>query len=221
MSCLNVQSTWFTGGCFCASVSLQMVIFTLIVSVLAQERHDYGARRRGGGYDAHAHAPHDMKPPFKQPVLFGNMVLFGNHAYRAMDETTGIHPTGGQYGVSCQSRYWHTLPMGWEVAPDTEDVRSNVVAPHTWGTQLMVLFNENGLDSSYPAYRTAGYPPAGARFGDTQAKARKRVVPTGNVTQYRCPWTCYQILIRRAIRGRHENDSKEPTNGWVFDDDYD
>jgi hypothetical protein len=147
------------------------------------------------------------------------MVLYGYHAYRTMNEFTRVDASHSDM-PSCHGRHWRALPAGWEVAPDTKDVRDNVVTPHTWGTHLMVLFDENGLDSFYPAYRTAGFPPAGEKFGNTQAKAQSRTNDAHfrNFTEYRCPWDCYQILIRRPIRGRQENDSVEPSNFWVFDD---
>ena len=156
-------------------------------------------------------------PPFDRPRVQDNMVLYGVHAYKVLSiYGTGVDPRRGDT-PSCGSALWQSLPEGWQIAPDTEEVRSNVVAPFTWSTHLMILHNETGLDSHFPAYRTAGLPPAGVRFGDSQAKLQWKRLEGGTV-QYRCTWKCYQILIRRPIRGRHENDSLEPPNGWTFSD---
>ena len=100
-------------------------------------------------------------------------------------------------GAVCHT-LWLAMPAGYEVAPDTAEVRA-LVAAHTWSTHVMVLYSAAGLDNGYPAYRTAGYPPGGQRFGDSQAKAQTRTSSSGAI-EYICPWTCYQILIRRAIQ---------------------
>lgn len=161
-------------------------------------------------------------PPFNRPRVQDNMVLYGVHAYKVLSSYgyggTGppVHSRRGD-SPSCDSGDWQSLPEGWQIAPDTEEVRSNVVAPFTWSTHLMIVYNETGLDSHFPAYRTAGLPPAGVRFGDSQAKLQWKRLEGGTV-QYRCTWKCYQILIRRPIRGRHENDSLEPPNRWTFSD---
>lgn len=161
-------------------------------------------------------------PPFSHPVVINNqMVLHGWFAYKTLAYGYGdgshVIPQGDWFRPSCQSRSWTTMPKGWKVAPDTEEVRRDVVAPYKWSTHLMILYNESGRHSHFPAYRTASLPPAGERFGDEQPKLQWKTLHTGGV-QYRCPWQCYQILIRTPIRGREENDSVEPNNGWFFSD---
>lgn len=159
----------------------------------------------------------DEEPPFKKPRLVsGNILLYGFYAYRTLSEG---NPVDGRIDdfPSCGSRHWQGLPAGWQLAPDTEDVRKNVVAPFTWRTHAVILHNETGSSSFYPAFRTAGFPPAGEEFGDSQPKLQTRVLATGNV-EYRCPWICYQVLIRRRIRGREENDTMQLDNFWTFSD---
>lgn len=152
------------------------------------------------------------------------MVLYGWFAYKTMSSNyDSVHGprvvSRDSYLPSCQSKYWTSMPEGWHVAPDTGEVRRNVVAPYTWSTHLMVLHNESGHSSSYPAYRTAALSPAGERFGDDRPKLQRKTLHTGQV-QYRCPWQCYQILIRTPIRGLEENDSIGPQNNvaWLFSD---
>eukprot|EP00927_Polykrikos_kofoidii_P021617 TRINITY_DN20402_c0_g1_i1.p1 TRINITY_DN20402_c0_g1~~TRINITY_DN20402_c0_g1_i1.p1 ORF type:complete len:889 (+),score=89.70 TRINITY_DN20402_c0_g1_i1:96-2669(+) len=101
---------------------------------------------------------------------------------------------------------WIPQPQSYELAPDIEEVR-NIVKSHTWSTHSLVL----GSLKAYVASRSVGQrafdttlrkevhvPVApGSEFGDKQPKAVKSIY--NDVTGYECPWTCYQILIRKKI----------------------
>ena len=59
---------------------------------------------------------------------------------------------------------------------------------------VLVTYSKTGFSSGYPAYITAtSGSSAGDPFGDGQAKARTCSGGSG----WECPWTCYQILIRK------------------------
>ena len=63
---------------------------------------------------------------------------------------------------------------------------------------VLVTYSKTGFSSGYPAYITAtSGSSAGDPFGDGQAKARTCSGGSG----WECPWTCYQILIRKAYTG--------------------
>ena len=72
------------------------------------------------------------------------------------------------------------IPSGYELAPDTADIRTNVVAAHPWSTDVMVL-------DSLKGYGTASFRP-GEEFGDAQPKA----VRTGSGMWF-CPWSCCEF----------------------------
>jgi len=100
---------------------------------------------------------------------------------------------------------WLPLPdEGWEIAPDTADIRHNVVAMHSWSSQVVVLSSLKGIITRI-AYRpkpigalfSRGFIP-GSEFGDMQPKAKARY--RNGVKEWTCPWTCYQILIRRRLQ---------------------
>lgn len=90
------------------------------------------------------------------------------------------------------SSMWLALPDGYELAPDTSEIVNEVVAAHLWSTDVMVL-------SSMKAYGTARFS-TGIEYGDHQDKAVSRLDPHGE-TLWSCPWTCYQILVRRPTTG--------------------
>ena len=72
----------------------------------------------------------------------------------------------------------------------------SLIAPHSQCrpcgcAAVMVAFSSSGVSNGYPGYQTAGMSSPGVTYGDSQAKAR----PCSGGWQ--CPWTCYQILIRK------------------------
>jgi hypothetical protein len=91
------------------------------------------------------------------------------------------------------------LPSGYELAPDTSDIRMNVVAAHAWSTDVIVL-------DSLKGYGTRSFQP-GQEFGDHQPKAVR-----SSTGMWHCPWTCYQILIRRS------SGDAGIANHWTSDD---
>jgi len=133
--------------------------------------------------------------PLQPEIVTQYTVTYAGHTYRTLMSDVPVQGAGQR----CHGQTWRVLPAGWEVAPDTDDVRNDVVIPYTWNTHVMILYNEAGLDSYYPGYTTrAGRSPAGGRFGDSQAKAQIRV--DGGQTEMYAPWNCYQVLIRQAAR---------------------
>ena len=89
-------------------------------------------------------------------------------------------------GTICHNDYL-SLPAGFHMAPDTSDVRQHIVASYRWSTHIIVLATLKG-------YRTAAFPPGGVEFGDSQDKATQN-----DAGEWTCPWTCYQILVRRSV----------------------
>jgi len=83
------------------------------------------------------------------------------------------------------------IPAGFELAPDTATVRQSVVAAHPWSTDVMVLASKKG-------YGTASFLP-GQEFGDQQPKSVTKT--EGGQVLYSCPWSCYQILVRKQVGG--------------------
>ena len=66
----------------------------------------------------------------------------GDYCYATMDKC----PPEYRHGAclqTCQSNYIR-MPAGWTVVPDTTDIRSNVVARGTWGTNVIVLGSGRG-----------------------------------------------------------------------------
>ena len=113
-----------------------------------------------------------------------NHVVYSGYEYRTMMNTEPDH--GAE--VCHTSTNPLPLPSGYELAPDTSDIRMNVVATHSWSTDVIVL-------DSLKGYGTASFQP-GQEFGDHQPKAVR-----SSSGMWHCPWTCYQILIRRSTGG--------------------
>ena len=123
------------------------------------------------------------------PVVNGPFtVRYSGYEYRTMlsgvsvtDSTSDCHPSSN--GVA--------LPSGYEIAPNTDAIITHVVARFMWQCSVLVLYSSGGFDNYYPAYRTGRTSSPGQNFGDSQAKARNY---NG---LWVCPWTCYNILIRK------------------------
>ena len=220
---------WRTRPALTVAQAHSGMLAALLIATCALSKHAGGVAARAdpividvdtGRAATHEPRGEDM-PPFERPRLHGNMILYGFYVYSTMTARYGDHridaPTHDH--PRCQDSGWHKLENGWHIAPNTDDVRTNVVAAFTWGTHLLVLHNESRTPPSYPAYRTQGFPPAGREFGDSQSKLQTRVLDATGAVGYRLPWTCYQVLIRRRIRGRDDNDSQELENYWKFADD--
>jgi len=126
-------------------------------------------------------------------MLSSTTVVHDGYEYRTLMPgviADGLTPKCHQPGR------WLALPgEGWELAPDTPEIRQNVVAVHSWSSHVVVLASMKGITTRM--YGT-GHEP-GTEFGDMQPKARMRYVL--GVRQWTCPWTCYQILIRRRLPG--------------------
>lgn len=118
-----------------------------------------------------------------------NNVVYGGYEYRTLMNTEPDRAAE----VCHTSSNPLPLPAGFELAPDIADIRMNVVAAHPWSTDVMVL-------DSLKGYGTASFQP-GREFGDHQPKA---VNLSGH---WYCPWTCYQILVRRPSGGTRVQDS--------------
>eukprot|EP01045_Picozoa_sp_COSAG04_P027025 COSAG04_NODE_3876_length_2456_cov_2.353415_1_plen_584_part_10 len=117
------------------------------------------------------------------------LLLHDGFEYRTLTNIAGYDHTG----LTCHgSDLWLPVPAGFEIAPDTADIITNVVAAHPWSTHVMVL-------GSLRAYGTAAQSNAnaGQEYGDHQDKAVSRVL--NGETEWSCPWSCYQILIRRPF----------------------
>ena len=138
-------------------------------------------------------------------------LIYQGFEYRTM--MSGISPS--VFASTCHGMAYESMPPGYSLAPNTASVINGVVAANYWSTDVLVLYsgNNGGLDNNYPAYETRSgtRSGAGSRFGDGQAKARTRV--SGGVTQWMCPWTCYQILVRRPVVGTSSSDAFTVTSG--------
>jgi hypothetical protein len=127
------------------------------------------------------------------PQLSGSFtVKYNGYEYRTM--MSGVQVTGSnQYCHPQSSGLAIALPSGYEIPPNTGDIVTKVVASYIWQCSVLVLRSPTGFDGGYPAYRTgASSSSAGQNFGDSQPKA----VQTSGGKWY-CPWTCYNILIRK------------------------
>mmetsp|Transcript_126551 Transcript_126551/g.252963 ORF Transcript_126551/g.252963 Transcript_126551/m.252963 type:complete len:1348 (-) Transcript_126551:167-4210(-) len=119
-------------------------------------------------------------------------IIHGAYAYRTMVD--GVEVDGTPFRN--QTDQWFPLPPGYEVAPDTADVRSSVVAPHTWSTQIVVLGSLKGYCSRGHT-RTPGAEWRGQR--GTLSGAMAEVRNNNGISEYRTPWTQFQVLIRRRV----------------------
>jgi hypothetical protein len=85
-------------------------------------------------------------------------------------------------------RYYLPIPSGWQIAPDNSESRSAIMQ-FRWSTHIAVMASGVGI-------RTRNYPPAGREFGDQQSK-----YVVNSVGWVNCPWTAYQIIIRKSAAG--------------------
>lgn len=93
---------------------------------------------------------------------------------------------------------WITLNTAeWELAADTAETRA-LIKPYSWATDVIVLASGVGL-------RTTNFRPAGQPFGDWQMKFAQ------NGRSYFCPWSNYQILIRRLQLPQYQTHGSEST----------
>jgi len=91
---------------------------------------------------------------------------------------------------------WVALPdKGWEFAPDTPEIRRDIVASHPWSTDILVLASMKGIRTKQWIEQSV---TPGTEFGDDQPKALMRT--RSGVREWTCPWECYQILIRRRLQ---------------------
>ena len=88
---------------------------------------------------------------FAQPPGMSNYVVFGGNYYGTLSDVA----LGS--GEICQNNLL-SLPAGAALAPDTEDVRSSVVAAHIWSTDGLYL-------ASGKLYVTAGCTSCGEGIG--------------------------------------------------------
>ena len=88
---------------------------------------------------------------------------------------------------------WLLTPSGYAIAPRSADIITEVIAKYGWDCAVLVVYDSSGFHNYYPAYLTGAQPRAGQVFGDSQAKA----VRSSATGRYICPWTCYNILIRK------------------------
>ena len=70
------------------------------------------------------------------PVSAIPYVVYDGHAWATLD---AADPQASGYS-GCQN-YWLALPEGWEVAPASNAVRTNVIGAYGWGTDVLVAAN--------------------------------------------------------------------------------
>jgi hypothetical protein len=112
------------------------------------------------------------------------LLVHDGYAYRTIMDGISVDTSGS---ICHTSSLWLPIPDGYEIAPDTPEIVRDVIAAHRWSTDVMVV-------GSLKAYGTASFI-AGLEYGDHQDKAVSQV--RGGETVWSCPWTCYQILVRR------------------------
>ena len=97
-----------------------------------------------------AAAPPTANGCARRPVVHGagTTVEYNGNVYGTL---AGVAVDGTD--TTCQEDYL-PLPSGCVLAPDTPEVRANVVATHTWSTQVMILANGAGINTK--AFRTPG-----------------------------------------------------------------
>ena len=121
------------------------------------------------------------------------VVLLDGYEYRAL--MPGVNADGHE--KKCHKKYnWVALPdKGWEFAPDTPEIRRDIVASHPWSTDILVLASMKGIRTKQWIEQSVS---PGTEFGDDQPKALMRT--KSGVREWTCPWECYQILIRRRLQ---------------------
>jgi len=118
-------------------------------------------------------------------------ILYDGYQYRAISKNVAVDAfLPDQKSARCH-RDWEPLPRGYELAPDTAELRK-VLTEHTWSTHVVILSSLKG----YSTFQGNGYT-LGQPFGDDQEKARKRV--RKGTVEYMCPWECYQIIVRKPV----------------------
>lgn len=117
-------------------------------------------------------------------------VAYDGYEYRTMMSSVSV----SGYGNTCHpSSGGFSLPSGYAIAPRSADIITEVIAKYGWDCAVLVVYDSSGFHNYYPAYLTGAQPRAGQVFGDSQAKA----VRSSATGRYICPWTCYNILIRK------------------------
>lgn len=96
------------------------------------------------------------------------------HCVQWEGRTFTVLPTAHPYqqGVGLSEDQWFEIPPGWTVAdpndPNVADIVTNVIQPHHWHTNEMVLLDLKRL--MYHAWHTAGWPkPDAGRFHSSAA----------------------------------------------------
>jgi hypothetical protein len=157
-------------------------------------------------------SPTVSPPPTLGPTVGLYSVVMDGYEYRTVMDGVRVEGEGGT--LSCHDSVWRRMPDGYDFVPDTVELRNALIMAYTWSTHVVVF-------GSWKAYRTAGFLPAGLEFGDHQDKARTRFADDGTTEVY-CPWTCYQVIVRRPVEGAEDSPTRNtstpaapPTAGMV------
>jgi len=132
--------------------------------------------------------------PAKKKGLY--MLEYDGYEYRTLEESIKVEKKLWQQSDATCCRDWRAMPEGYEIAPDTPELRK-VLTQYTWSTHVVILDSLKG----YATFQGNGFT-LGQHFGDHQDKA-KRTVKRGQVG-YSCPWECYHVIIRRPSPKRGE-----------------
>jgi hypothetical protein len=111
-----------------------------------------------------------------------NFVAVGDWIYSTVTDVP-VHSSS----VSAHQHYL-PVPSGWQIAPDNKESR-DAISQYAWSTHVAVMASGVGI-------RTKNFAPAGQVYGDSRSK-----YVTDSDGWVNCPWTAYQIIIRKSTAG--------------------
>ncbi len=114
-----------------------------------------------------------------------NTVSYNGYYYATLDDA----PADAAYGAwvnTCQNGSSIPMPSGWELAPESAAVVSNVIAQHVWSTHCLLF--SNGVSYGVSTYNNGGA---------CGCSGSECMTTSGN--SYQVTSCSRRILIRRAI----------------------
>lgn len=133
------------------------------------------------------------------PVSAIPYVVYDGHAWATLD---AADPQASGYS-GCQN-YWLALPEGWEVAPASTAVRTNVIGAYGWGTDLLVAANGEAY-STATAVRHGWSPGARYRSGWLEQNSNEyKTRCWGRILIYQARWSQEKGWVQRLLPSQHQ-----------------
>lgn len=127
--------------------------------------------------------------------VFVDCVIHSGYKYTALDMLGMVEGSESDYDDLTPAggmRQWRTIPTGWELAPDTEEIRENVVAAHKWACRRIVLAKGSCVRTSLSTLPGGWKGTGGLRKHRTLDAYR--TVHAGSKSEIR-----HRVLIRTPI----------------------